>query len=95
MTDAHHIDDDSRPTLARGVRWRHDAARDRWVLMAPERVFVPDDVARDVLQRVDGAHTVAGIVDALSNDYDAPAARIREDVLHLLETLLHKGLITS
>ena len=34
---------------------RHDAARDRWTILAPERVFTPDAIAVAVLQLCDGS----------------------------------------
>jgi pyrroloquinoline quinone biosynthesis protein D len=87
------MDDASVPRLATGVRLRHDAARGRWVVLAPERVVVPDETAVDVLRRVDGAASVTAIVDALAGEYDAPAGQIRRDVLELLVDLEQRGLI--
>lgn len=87
------MDDASVPRLATGVRLRHDAARGRWVVLAPERVVVPDETAVDVLRRVDGAASVTAIVDALAGEYDAPAEQIRRDVLELLVDLEQRGLI--
>ena len=87
------MDEASIPRLATGVRLRHDAARGRWVVLAPERVVVPDETAVDVLRRVDGAASVTAIVDALAGEYDAPAEQIRRDVLELLVDLQQRGLI--
>ncbi len=87
------MDETSIPRLATGVRLRHDAARGRWVVLAPERVVVPDETAVDVLRRVDGAASVTAIVDALAGEYDAPAEQIRRDVLELLVDLEQRGLI--
>ena len=87
------MDEASIPRLATGVRLRHDAARGRWVVLAPERVVVPDETAVDVLRRVDGAASVTAIVDALAGEYDAPAEQIRRDVLELLVDLEQRGLI--
>ena len=35
----------SVPRLARGVRLRFDRVRDAWLLLAPERVLMPDEAA--------------------------------------------------
>ena len=83
----------SVPRLARGMRLREDAARGRWVVMAPERLFVPDETALEVLRLVDGTRSVDGIVDDLAARYDAPRQEILQDVLGLLEDLAEKGVI--
>lgn len=89
------LDDASIPRLAAGVRLQHDTARGRWVLLAPERVVVPDETAVDVLRCLDGTRSVAQVVAALAQDYDAPAEQIRADVVELLEDLQQRGLIAA
>ncbi|HYZ32662.1 MAG TPA: pyrroloquinoline quinone biosynthesis peptide chaperone PqqD, partial [Crenalkalicoccus sp.] len=54
------------PRLPRGVRLREDAARGRWVLLAPERMLVPDETALAVLRLVDGVRTLDAILDTLA-----------------------------
>ncbi|MBY0335126.1 MAG: pyrroloquinoline quinone biosynthesis peptide chaperone PqqD [Acetobacteraceae bacterium] len=77
--------------FAPGVRLHHDRARDRWVVMAPERMFVPDDTALEVLRLVDGARDEAAIVEALAARFDAPRAVIAADVGAMLADLAEKG----
>ena len=89
------LDGASIPHLAAGVRLQHDAARGRWVLLAPERVVVPDTTAVDVLQRLDGTASVAELTAALAEEYDAPAEQIQADVLELLDDLQRRGLIAA
>lgn len=88
------LDARSAPRLARGVRLKHDGARGRWVLLAPERILVPDDTALEVLQLLDGERTVTGIAERLAAAYDAPAEVIRRDVLAMLDDLAEKGFVT-
>ena len=88
------LDETSAPALPRHVKLRHDAARDRWVLLAPERMLVPDETAVLVLQRLDGATTVGDVADALAAEYDAPRDVILRDVLALLRDLAAKRLLT-
>jgi pyrroloquinoline quinone biosynthesis protein D len=84
------------PRLARGMRLRQDAARDgRWVVLGPERMFVPDEIALEVLRLVDGARSLGIIVDDLSARFDAPRAEILADVAALLEDLSGKGVVTT
>jgi pyrroloquinoline quinone biosynthesis protein D len=79
------------PKFAPGVRLHHDQARDRWVVMAPERMFVPDETALAVLRLVDGARDLDAIVAALAAQYDAPADVIAPDVRALLDDLRTRG----
>ncbi|MGH6943690.1 MAG: pyrroloquinoline quinone biosynthesis peptide chaperone PqqD, partial [Geminicoccaceae bacterium] len=50
------------PALARGVRLRFDQARAAWVLLAPERVLMPDEVAVEIIKRLDGKADLEAIV---------------------------------
>jgi pyrroloquinoline quinone biosynthesis protein D len=60
----------SVPTLASHVRLRHDAARDRYVLLGPETVTVLNGTSAAVLRLCDGRRTVAEIVAELRECYD-------------------------
>jgi pyrroloquinoline quinone biosynthesis protein D len=75
------------------LKLRHDAGRDRWILLAPERVLTPDQTAVAVLKLCDGNRTVDEIVTVLAEEYSAPAEVIRTDVLDLLQGLADKGYI--
>ena len=84
----------SRPALAKGRRLHHDAARDRWVIQAPERVLSPDPIAVEVLQLCDGSRTVGEIAEALSQRYAAPKAQIEADIIAMLQDLADKGVVS-
>ena len=83
----------SKPALPRHVKLRHDAARDTWTILAPERVFTPDAIAADVLRMCDGARTVDDIAGALAQNYNAPKERILADVTSMLQELADKGVV--
>ena len=85
----------ARPRLPNHVILRHDAGRNRWVLLAPERVLTPDPVAVDVLKLVDGERTAEDISRELARDYNAPFERILTDVTALLDLLVDKGVIVT
>jgi pyrroloquinoline quinone biosynthesis protein D len=87
------IAEDRVPAFAPGVRLRHDAVRGAWVVMAPERLFMPDEHAVAVLQLVDGSRSVAAIVDDLAARFAAPRAEIATDVGAMLEDLAGRGAI--
>ena len=72
------------PRFAAGVKLRFDDVRARWVLLAPERMFVPDEQAVAVLRLIDGERSVAGIVENLVAAYHAPRELIAADVAALL-----------
>ena len=84
---------ETRPNLPTYLKLRHDAGRDRWILLAPERVLTPDQTAVAVLKLCDGNRTVDEIVTVLAEEYSAAAEVIRADVLDLLQGLADKGYI--
>ena len=86
-------DDSAVPTLARGVKFRFDDVRGSWVLLAPERLFVPDEPAVAILKLVDGVRTLGAIIDDLAARFDAPRDLIARDVRAMLGDLAMKGAI--
>jgi pyrroloquinoline quinone biosynthesis protein D len=86
---------DSAPKLLPFARMRHDAARDRWTILAPERVFTPDAVALAVLKLCDGQRTVEQIARELVKSYSAPYDRILKDVIAMLQELADKGVLSA
>ncbi len=81
------------PAFAIGVKFRFDAVRDAWVLLAPERLFLPDEQAVEILKLVDGARGLALIIDELTARYEAPRALIASDVETMLRDLTDKGVV--
>ena len=86
---------DTIPRFARGMRLREDAARARWVVVGPERLFVPDEIALEILRLIDGTRSVDAIVDDLAARFDAPREAIAADVLALLGDLHAKGVVAA
>ncbi len=91
MTEA--LDPAAHPALPRGVRLKHDAVRDEWVLLAPERLLKLNAVSVEILKRCTGAATLAAIVDDLATAFDAPRDRIAADVEAMLAGLVAKRLV--
>jgi pyrroloquinoline quinone biosynthesis protein D len=81
------------PALPRGVKLRFDQARDAWVLLAPERVLMPDPIAVEILKRCDGKASVAAIVDDLAATFAAERSQIEADVSAFLQDLADKGMV--
>ncbi len=79
------------PRFPRGVRFQFDKVRETWVVQAPERLFVPDEPAAEILKLVDGVRTVDEIVDLLAARFAAPREVIGADVVEMLQGLCAKG----
>lgn len=79
------VDDTTRPFLPRHVRLHHCPVRKAWAVLAPERVYWPDEISLDILRKCDGETPAGGIVDLLAAEYDAPADEIRADVVGFLQ----------
>ena len=95
MSEAHLVTEASVPRFPRGARLQFNVQRQQWMVQAPERVFVPDETALAVLQRVDGAANIAAIIDDLARVYAAPRAVICDDVLEMLRDLASKGVVAT
>ncbi|TCZ51931.1 pyrroloquinoline quinone biosynthesis peptide chaperone PqqD [Roseicella aquatilis] len=89
------ITGDTVPRLGRGMKLREDKARNRWVVMGPERMFVPDEIALEVLRLVDGTRSVDAMVDDLARRFAAPREEILGDVVELLDDLAGKGVVVA
>lgn len=85
----------SMPALPNHIKLRHDAGRGRWHVLAPERVFEPDEIAVEILKRCDGATSVTSIAQTLANEYNAPLADILADTISMLQELADKGVVKA
>lgn len=83
----------SRLRFAPHVKFRHDETRGRWVVLAPERLLLPDDQAVEILKLVDGALSVDAVIDDLARRFEAPRELIAGDVVAMLQDLADKGVL--
>ena len=95
MAGAVTMGEASVPHLPRGVRLKFDKPRDQWVLLAPERMFVLDEIAHEIVKCCDGKASVATIVDDLSAQFEAPREAVTKDVLALLQDFADKGVMAA
>jgi pyrroloquinoline quinone biosynthesis protein D len=93
MSERPHVHDQAVPALARGVKLRFDKARGAWVLLAPEKVLMPDQIAVEILKRCDGKAEVTAIVDDLAVTFSADRDQVAGDVRAFLQDLADKGII--
>ena len=86
---------ETRPKLAPGIRLQFDATRDQWILQAPERVLVLDEIAAEVLRRCTGEADLAAIVASLAEAFEAEPGEIAADVDELLTGLIEKRIVAT
>ena len=89
------VSEASRPVLPRHARLKFDEIRQRWVILAPERVLAPDEIAVEVLQLCDGVRNVTTVIDMLAEKYAAERGAISTDVIAMLQDLADKGFLTE
>ena len=89
------ITKESRPVLARHARLKFDEKRQVWVILVPERVLAPDEIAVEILQLCDGIRDVDRIVDVLAAKYTADREMIGTDVMAMLRDLAEKGFLAE
>ncbi len=89
------IDEGSVPRFQPHMKLRFDKKRERWTILAPERLFLPDEIALEILQRCDGVATIGAIVDALAAKFDAPRHVIMDDVKKLVQNFAEKGVLKT
>ncbi len=87
------VESGSLPRLPRHVKLRFDQRRNRWIVLAPERVLMPDEIAVEILKLCDGKTSVSAIIESLAAVYEASAEEIGEDVAELLQDLADKGFV--
>jgi pyrroloquinoline quinone biosynthesis protein D len=89
------VSEASRPVLPRHAKLKFDETRQVWVILAPERVLAPDEIAVEVLRLCDGVRRVEEMVDQLAAKYTADRADISTDVVAMLQDLADKGFLTE
>lgn len=78
------------PKLPSYIKLHHDKTRDRWVLLAPERILEPDDTALEIVRLCDGSTSVESIAAQLAKIYSASPSQILGDIIDMLQDLLDK-----
>jgi len=84
------------PTVLRfapHVRFRFDEVRQAWVVLAPERLLLPDEQAVEILRLIDGERNVDIVIDELVRRYEAPRQVIATDVVVMLQDLVDKKVL--
>ena len=80
-------------SFAPHVRFRFDDTRKAWIVLAPERLLLPDEQAVEILRLIDSIRDVDAIIDDLASRFDAPLEVIAGDVLPILQDLVDKKVL--
>jgi pyrroloquinoline quinone biosynthesis protein D len=89
------VSEASRPVLPRHAKLKFDETRQVWVILAPERVLAPDEIAVEVLKLCDGVRSVGEMIDQFAAKYTADRGAIAIDVIAMLQDLADKGFLTE
>ena len=92
-SDAPRLDGETILRFAPHARFRFDEVRHAWVVLAPERLLLPDEQAVEILRLIDGTRAIDAIIDELARRFDAPREVIAGDVLPMLQDLLDKKVL--
>ncbi|GAN68350.1 pyrroloquinoline quinone biosynthesis peptide chaperone PqqD [Acetobacter orleanensis] len=93
MTSLAGITEGNVPRFVRGTRLQYDRVREQWFVQAPERAFLADAVAAEILQLVNGKHSLGQIIDQLTEKFSAPRDVIVQDVLSMTQELADKQVL--
>lgn len=83
----------SVPLLPRHVRIQYDPVRQAFAVLAPEKVFWPNDVSLSILRRCDGRSTIAEIISDLADEFNASSSEVADDVTAFLQEWSDKLLV--
>lgn len=82
-----------KPRLRAGTKLKHDRHGGRWMLLGPERALELSETARAIVELCDGLRTEEDIVKILAQRFDAPEAKLADDVARLLTELRARTLV--
>ena len=82
-----------RVALPPWVRLHFDRVRDRWVLLAPERVLFPCATSVTIIERLGEGRDLGELVGALADEFEAPRDTISADVRRMLQGLADQGFL--
>jgi pyrroloquinoline quinone biosynthesis protein D len=93
VSDSSWIDAGTTLRFPPHVKFRFDERRDAWIVLAPERLLLPDEQAVEILKRIDGSRSVDAIIDELAGEFDAPRDEIAGDVFTMVQDLVDKKVL--
>jgi pyrroloquinoline quinone biosynthesis protein D len=85
----------SVPLLPMHVRIQYDPVRQAYAVLAPEKVFWPNEISLDILRKCDGRRPVREIIAELAAEYEASEEDVAPDVIEFLQEWSDKLLVTA
>jgi hypothetical protein len=62
---------------------------------AEDELYTLNPTGHAIWQKLDGARTLGGVVDALAQEFDAPRAELEADVLGFAGEMVRRGLLVA
>jgi coenzyme PQQ biosynthesis protein PqqD len=87
------LNEADRVALPPWVRLHFDRVRDRWVLLAPERVLFPCATSVTIIERLGEGRDLGELAGALADEFEAPRDTISADVRRMLQGLADQGFL--
>lgn len=87
------INEQARPSLARGVRLQLDPKTQEPMLLFPEGAMYLSETAHAIVTRCGGELTAQAIIDALASEYQTDGEALRQDVFDCLKDLHQRKLL--
>ena len=87
------VDEQTRPSLARGVRVQIDPKTQEPMLLFPEGAVYLSETAHAIVTRCAGELTAQAIIDSLASEYETDSEALRQDVLDCLSDLHQRKLL--
>lgn len=87
------IDEQTRPSLARGVRVQLDPKTREPMLLYPEGAVYLSETAHDIVTRCAEGLTISAIIHSLAAEYEMDGETLRQDVLDCLHDLHQRKLL--
>jgi pyrroloquinoline quinone biosynthesis protein D len=95
MSERISIEGEAVLRFAPHVRFRFDETRQAWIVLAPERLLLPDEQAVEILHLIDGERAVDGVIDELVRRYEVSRDLIAGDVVKMLQDLVDKKVLRA
>jgi coenzyme PQQ biosynthesis protein PqqD len=81
------------PRFESGIRLKHDAVRERHVLLGPEMLIELNQTGTAIMSEIDGHSTVADIVGRLAERFKVDAQDISQDVSEFCTSMVMRQVL--
>ena len=78
-----------------GIRLKHDAVRDRYVIQGPEVLIELNETGTAIMKEIDGISELSAVIDRLAMTFSVDPATITADVSEFCTALVMKRVLTK